>query len=144
MKKNLLFVIDSLDIAGAEKSLVTLLNLLDYTKYSVDLQLFAYGYELEKLIPKEVNLLKPLNYTKFSKLTLKNEMKQALFKEKWNMLIARFSYSINIRKGKHSNPKKAIIFWEKVARVIENNPKIYDVAISYAQGVPTYYVTDKV
>ena len=29
-KKRLLFVIDSLNVGGAEKSLVTLLNLLDY------------------------------------------------------------------------------------------------------------------
>ena len=31
MKKKLLFVIESLDVAGAEKSLVTLLSLLDLT-----------------------------------------------------------------------------------------------------------------
>ena len=45
MKKRLLFVIESLVCAGAEKSLVTLLNLLDYSKYEVDLQLFSYGGE---------------------------------------------------------------------------------------------------
>jgi len=106
--------------------------------------LLAYGQELEKLIPKEVNLLEPLKYTIFSKLTLKIAMKQALFSGDWRMLIARFSYSVKIRRGKYSNPEKAIIFWEKVAKVIENNPKKYDVAISYAQGVPTYYITDKV
>ena len=35
MKKKLLFVIDSFECAGAEKSLVTLLSLLDYSKYNV-------------------------------------------------------------------------------------------------------------
>ena len=43
MKKKICFIIDSLSIGGAEKSLVTLLNLLDYDKYDVDLQLFAGG-----------------------------------------------------------------------------------------------------
>jgi|SRR5690625_115405 len=143
-KKKLLFVIDSLDIAGAEKSLVTLLRLLDYTKYSVDLQLFSYGNKLEKLIPKEVNLLEPLKYTKYSKLNFKNSLKQVIFKGKLNMLIARISYSIKIRIGKYSNPQKAIIYWKKITSVIEKNPKKYDIAISYAQGVPTYYVIDKI
>ena len=49
--KKLLFAIESLGIGGAEKSLVTLLNLLDYTTYEVDLQLFSYGGELEKMLP---------------------------------------------------------------------------------------------
>ena len=66
MKKNIIFVIDSLHCAGAEKSLITLLSLLDYSVYNVDLQLFGYGGVLEELIPKEVNLLKPLKYTTFT------------------------------------------------------------------------------
>ena len=66
MKKNILFVIDSLHCAGAEKSLTTLLSLLDYSKYNVDLQLFGYGGELEEIVPREVNILPPLDYTKFT------------------------------------------------------------------------------
>ena len=59
-KKKLLFVIDSLGIGGAEKSLVTLLNLMDYTQCEVHLQTFASGGEFEQLLPKEVCLLPPL------------------------------------------------------------------------------------
>ena len=54
-----------------EKSLITLLSLLDYSVYNVDLQLFGYGGVLEELIPKEVNLLKPLKYTTFTELNIK-------------------------------------------------------------------------
>ena len=61
MKKRLLFVIDSLPCAGAEKSLVTLLSRLDYEKYEVDLQLFAYGWTLDELVPKQVNFLTAIN-----------------------------------------------------------------------------------
>src|SRR5699024_9772377 len=42
------------------------------------------------------------------------------------------------------NPQKAIVFWESTQNVIEENPKEYDIAISYAQGIPTYYVADRV
>lgn len=38
--KNILFVMPSLGSGGAEKSLVNLLNLIDYEKYAVDLLLF--------------------------------------------------------------------------------------------------------
>ena len=36
MKKRLLFIEESLDIGGAEKSLITLLSLIDYNKYDID------------------------------------------------------------------------------------------------------------
>src|SRR5690625_1976608 len=144
MKKSLLFVIDSLDTAGAEKSLVTLLSLLDYSKYAVDLQLFAYGHALETIVPKEVNVLKPIKYTTFAKRSLKESLKRAVINGEYKMFISRFKYSSKIRQRKYSNPQKAIIFWKSTSSVIENNPKIYDIAISYAQGVPTYYVAEKV
>lgn len=144
MKKSLLFVIDSLDTAGAEKSLVTLLSTLDYSKYAVDLQLFAYGHPLEALVPKEVNILVPLKYTTFTMLSLKESLKHVAVNGELNMLISRLKYSTSIRQKKYSNPQKAMIFWQSVSRVIESNPKTYDIAISYAQGVPTYYVAEKV
>lgn len=144
MKKNILFVIDSLDTAGAEKSLVTLLSLLDYSKYTVDLQLFAYGHALEALVPNEVNILKPIKYTTFTKLGLKQSLKHAVVKGEYKMLISRLKYSTKIRQRKYSNPQKAMIYWKSASSVIEDNSKRYDIAISYAQGIPTYYVAEKV
>ncbi|MCR8925006.1 glycosyltransferase [Priestia megaterium] len=144
MKKKLLFVIDSLDVAGAEKSLVTLLSLLDYSKYYVDLMLFAHGTTLENLVPKEVTILKPLKYTEFTKLNLKESLLYSLKSGNYKMFYSRIKYSVGIRRKKCGNIKKARIFWESVSSVIENNPKEYDIAISYAQGIPTFYVADKV
>ena len=39
-KRNILFIMSSLRNGGAERSLVNLLQLLDYDKYNVDLLLF--------------------------------------------------------------------------------------------------------
>ena len=144
MKKNILFVIDSLVCAGAEKSLVTLLSLIDYSKYDVDLQMFAYGRPLDELVPKEVNILKPFKYTTFLEAGLAESLKGCLKDKKIKMLNARLKYSIAIRKGKFSNATKARLYWENVSNVIENNSKKYDIAISYAQGVPTFYVAEKI
>ncbi|MEQ2525826.1 glycosyltransferase [Robertmurraya yapensis] len=143
-KQQLLFVIDSLDCAGAEKSLVTLLSLLNYSKYSVDLVLFAHGKVLEELVPKEVNIIKPLEYTRFANLKINDAIVYSFKNRNIKNLIARAKYSYRIRRGKYSNAQKARIFWESVANVFEENPKHYDVAISYAQGIPTFYVADKV
>ena len=57
MKKKILFIMDSLKIGGAEKSLITILNMFDYGKYEVDLYLFSHTGEFYNMIPKEVNVI---------------------------------------------------------------------------------------
>ena len=143
-KESILFVIDSLHCAGAEKSLTTLLSLLNYSKYDVDLQLFGYGGALEELVPKEVNILKPMEYIKFSSLSTKNAVIKSLKNMNFKMLSSRLRFSLAIRKNNYSNAQKARVYWQKVSNVIEKNNKEYDIAISYAQGVPTFYVAEKV
>lgn len=46
-----------MEIGGAEKALLGLLGVFDYTKYNVDLFLYHHEGELMQFIPKEVNLL---------------------------------------------------------------------------------------
>ena len=137
-KKSLLFVIDSLGIGGAEKSLVTLLNLLDYSRYEVDLQLFAYGGVFERFLPKDVNLLPPLDYVKFLSFPL------------WRQLLCPkmcgvgFTYSIKIRKNNLNHSDRARIYWDTIGECISMSDRLYDVAIGYGQNIPTFYVMDKV
>src|SRR5699024_10639141 len=111
-------------------------------KYSVDLVLFAHGGELEKLVPAEVNMLPPIEYTSFSNLSLKHAVVDTLKNRKYKMLISRVKFSAALRKQTCSNAQKARMYWQQAASVIEHNAKEYDVAISYAQGVPTFYTAD--
>ncbi len=135
MKKKLLFVIDSLRAAGAEKSLITFLSLLDYDKYEVDLQLFSYGGEFERYLPKEVKSLPPFRYVNYL-----NENPLSNFK----MLLSRIGYSLSIRLGEQSIKSTARKFWKYISPCIERNIKNYDAAIAYGQCLPTFYVVDKV
>ena len=137
-KKHLLFTIDSLTIGGAEKSLVTLLNLLDYSRYEVDLQLFAYGGAFTKFIPKEVNILPPLNYSKFISSPLRKQLLCPF------MLWRRIKFSILLRKSGLSHADKAYLYWRTIGKYIEKSTVKYDIAIAYAQGVPTFYIIDKI
>ena len=56
-KKKLLIATVSLGIGGAEKSLVNLLNILDYNRYDVDLLMFKRWGELMAQIPQNVNVI---------------------------------------------------------------------------------------
>lgn len=145
MKKKLLFVIDSLVCAGAEKSLISLLHQLDYEKYEVDLQLFGYGGEFEKYIPEQVTLLEPLSYMCFFKEGIWWQIKDALWKGKWKELKSKMIYSWLLRTVPDlNNAAIARLFWEKSKNCIFPTSKHYDCAIAYAQAVPTFYVADKV
>lgn len=145
MKKKLLFVIDSLVCAGAEKSLISLLHQLDYEKYEVDLQLFGYGGEFEKYIPEQVTLLEPLSYMRFFKEGIWRQIKDALWNRKWKELKSKMIYSWLLRTVPNlNNAAIARLFWEKSKDCIFPTSKHYDCAIAYAQAVPTFYVVDKV
>lgn len=141
MKKKLLFVIESLTLGGAEKSLVTLLNLLDYSKYDVDLLLFAQGGAFQKLLPEEVNLLPIPEYFAYTSIPWSKpaeKMKQP------GMLLAQLRYSAALRIGKHNHIEKAVMLWESSRNCFRTMEQEYDVAIAYAQGVPTFFVAEKV
>lgn len=141
MKKQLLFVIESLTLGGAEKSLVTLLNLLDYSKYEVDLLLFAQGGAFQQLLPKEVNLLPIPDYFAYNAIPWSKAGRK--LKEPGKML-AQLRYSVALRTGKHNHIEKAVLLWQASHRCFDMLPKEYDVAIAYAQGVPTFFVAEKV
>lgn len=57
MKKRIFIAMHYLEIGGAETSLIGLLHSFDYSKYEVDLFLYAHRGELMRYIPKEVRLL---------------------------------------------------------------------------------------
>lgn len=81
MKKDILFVIPSLGVGGAEKALVNLLNIMDYDKYNVDLFIFEHNTVFMKFVPEQVNILSlPQDYIDFS-MSLGKSIK-ALLKKK--------------------------------------------------------------
>lgn len=140
--KKILFVINSLTIGGSEKSLVSLLNTLDYSKYSVDLLMIKKGEEFDKYIPKQVNVLKVPEYYQYLHNTLK--IKSIIKKVRYS--ICRYKCSIELRiNGKIKNKiNNQQIFYKNQKSILDLLPDEYDVAIAYAQGFPTYFIVDKV
>ncbi len=129
MKKQLLFVIDSLGSGGAEKSLISLLPLIDYTRFIVDLVIFDRGGVYEKYLPREVNIF---DYQLYQK-NLWGQIKKVLCH-------ALLSPQLRLNKKRHG----AEIHWRTMYRFYHDFPGEYDAAIAYQQGVPTFFVATKV
>ena len=124
MKRTILFMIDSLNCGGAEKSLVSLLPLLNYSKYDVDLMITRRGGVFEGFIDSRVKIV---NFSEQQKVI-------AVF--------ARFLFSLllRIRKNIHAAELK----WSSTCWSYKPLKKEYDVAIAYQQGFPTYFIAKKV
>lgn len=139
--KSLLFVIDTLNFGGAEKSLVSLLNTIDYSKYTVDLLIFKRGGELEEFLPKEVKILDSPKYFKF----INGEKKYSKV-EGIKFLLYRLRTSLNLRINKCRKVRKhnEQVVYFSLKKILKLNMKKYDTAIAYSQGMPTYFVGDLV
>ena len=140
MKKKLLFVIDSLNIGGAEKSIVSLLNLIDYSKYEIDFLLFKKDGDLRKYVPNQVNMLPIPEYFQY----ISNENIPV------NKSILYFYYriktTVHLRINEYKNHvlhSEQVVF-RSLEKIIAPAQKKYDVAIAYSQGMPTYFVANKV
>lgn len=119
--KKIVFVIESLHLGGAEKSLVTLLQNLDYSKFQVDLILFKTGGLFFGQLPANV------------KVIIQTPPQLSIF-ERAHYYLLRI---LNLAKLHNAQ-----LFWKVIANKF--NPKIiqYDIAIAYNQGFATYYVSD--
>ena len=142
MKKRILFVIDSLNSGGAEKSLISLLSLLDYEKYEVNLLTFKDGGLYEALLNRNVNRIPSLDIFN----VMCKSIKELLRNKEYEEVLWRVKASIDLRyKIKFTNIKHGSqAFWPSLRKRIKNLDKEYDVAIAYSQGTPTYYVAEKV
>lgn len=139
--KNILFVIDSLTCGGAEKSLISLLNNIDYSIYNIDVLLFKRGGEFEEFLPKKVNLLDIPDYFKFLNGQYKGNKKNKI-----KYVVHRIGTSLglrinNIRRKKiHSEQ----VVYKAIKNILQPLNKKYDIAVAYNQGFPTYFVSEKV
>jgi glycosyltransferase involved in cell wall biosynthesis len=118
MKKKVLFVIESLNLGGAEKSLVSLLHNLDYKNLDVSLMLFSRNGFFEKFCPAQVKIINGQTV----KLSL------------WNRIRYKICRIFNF--GKLHN---AQLFWKIIHSQFIPYEENYDIAIAYNQGFATYY-----
>lgn len=132
MKKNILILMPSMFIGGAERSLIGLLDSIDYTKYNIDLFLNRHEGEFLNLIPDKVNLLPQIDaYTNFDR-----PIKDVLFSKNFKYGIARLKAKSdmikNIKLGNEHNVWSSLQFISnRLTPLLPNIDKEYDLAINF-------------
>lgn len=138
--KNILFVMPSLGSGGAEKSLVNLLNLIDYEKYAVDLLLFKREGLFLSQIPKEVRLLQPTDSLQYA-YKIDRGMFSSVSGVKAGILRGTSTFICKCLYKENARQQRWIKFYKRYLPNLEDE---YDIAIGFLEGDASYYVIDKV
>jgi len=145
MHKRIFIAIHYLEIGGAERSLIGLLNALDYSKYAVDLFVYQHRGEFMSLIPKQVNLLPEIG----SYAAIEKPLKEALVEGHFGVVIGRlFARWKGKRFAKKHRGKESIAVFQYIhSYIVTFLPSLYkygeyDLAMSFL--IPHNIVKDKV
>ncbi len=146
MKKKVLIVSHFMEIGGAERALLGLLNGFDYQKYDVSLFLFRHEGGLMNLIPEEVNILPTIEEYTMLACPIASVIKEHHFLIATSRVFGKCAskvYNLIHRYGESS--EVAIEYSHKFTKwcmpEIEPN-KTFDLAISFL--TPHYFVSEKV
>lgn len=141
MRKKILFVMPGLYGGGAEKSLINLLNLLDYSNYEVDLLLFKHEGLFLGQVPKEVNVMPIPISLKYSFAPLDKEALKNIEAIKAGIIrIIGTAFSKLFYKKREKQARWEYFYIFSIKKLKGQ----YDVALAYLQGESSYYVIDKV
>ena len=149
MKKKILFVINTMGRAGAEKCLMSMLKYMDKDKYDISLfsvinrgEMFDYVPEGVKVLnenPCSLSVLDKQAKKELAKLILKNGFRKGYFFKEAEYLWKMISYQ---RKRGEIDFKK--LFWKLLSDHAPKQTETYDLAVAYIQGAATYYVMDHI
>lgn len=147
--KRILFVINTLGGAGAEKALLELLQRFPQEEYEIDLYVLLDQGELIRQIPPHIRIL---NREVQAVSVLSKEGKQQLNKHVMKRLLVNgallknFGYLVKntlqmVKNGKLLSDK---LLWRVMSDSGQKLEKSYDIAVAYLEGGSTYYVHDHV
>jgi len=142
MKKKLLFIIPSLSAGGGEKSLVTLLSQLDYSRYEADLFLLHHEGLFMDFLPGEVRVLSlPESYRSFAQ-PLARSVLHYLGRGRLSLAASRLLFALVSRMAGTSRSEQ--LNWKRLSRVLPALPGSYDVAVGFLEKTSNYFCVDKV
>ena len=147
--KKILFVINTMGTAGAEKALIELLRKTDKTEYEISLFVLTNQGELISSLPKGVKLLnRDFDTTsvleKKGRANLTKTCVKSLFDK--GQIITKLPYILRafmtMLKNKRIMPDK--LLWRVLSDGAEVFDTQFDLAVAYIEGGSTYYVADHV
>lgn len=144
MKKKVLIASFDLAIGGVERSLIGLLNSIDYQKYEIDLMLFKHEGEFFSLLPEGPNLL-PENpaYSTFRK-SISQIIREGRYPIAVSRIFAKYISGIKGKMMKVEEPGYLTIQygWELTRPFLPELSKEYDLAIGFLW--PHHFIGEKV
>jgi len=139
MKKNILIVANTLDIGGIERSLISLLQSIDFNKYNVDL-LIKSGGIFQKYIPSEVNIIESPEFYKWIFLPKKNIINAFIGSIGLNLNFMRFIFYISKGLIIKNMGKARQQLMESCIHALPSIDSNYDVAIDYTGGLKSLVI----
>lgn len=145
MKKQIFIMSHAMELGGAERSLLGLLDAFDTDKYDVDLFLLRHEGELMPHIPEKINLLSQVkSYTVLARPMI-NTLKEGHIVLTSARLLAKIAARMYDKKHSYTDSGVALEYSHKFTAPFmpQISPyKEYDVAISFL--TPHYFVAEKV
>lgn len=149
MKKKILFVINTMGRAGAERALIALMNALPPEKYDISLLSLINRGEMFLQVPNHIHVInkKPdprsvLN-TGGKIALIKTVLTCFFYKGKGFLLIPYLIKNFMAQiKAKKIQPDK--LLWRILAQGTPAPKETYDLAVAYLEGASTYFVADSV
>lgn len=145
MKKKILIVGLSMEVGGAERALLGLLNEISTDEYDVDLFLQRHVGEFMQYIPPNINLLDEIEeYTNLA-VPMKKLLKKRKYKFVIGRLVAKFKskrFNKKIKNFKYANAVELEYshkYTKKLMPMISN--ECYDLVISFCS--PHYFAYEK-
>lgn len=140
-----LFVLEQLNIGGPQKSLLGMMENIDFEKHEIDVLLMQNEGKLAQYMDNRVNVLNapeiidaftfPVNRVKKSLMTF------------WHVGGIRLFFDALILLVKHTVTKNCMNvqrqkFWVRNKKYLPELEKEYDIAFGYSPVMSTYYVAD--
>ncbi len=141
--KKVLFVIPTLRVGGAEKSLVTLLGAMDPAHCQVELLLFEAGGPLQQEVPDWVRIREADPVTRAMTLEMRFYLKGLLQSGKFGPALSRM-YISAASAFQRKTGRRPLFSWGVVEKHIPRVEGRYDVAVGYLEGFADFFVLDKV
>lgn len=147
--KKILFVINTLGGAGAERTLLQMLKQFDPAEYEVSLYVLLGQGEIIHEIPASV---KVLNRQYSDTSVLSEAGKKELARHVWRRLWRRGSVFRNagylakhgLAMLRHNKMAPDKLLWKVMSDSGDVLPETYDLAVAYLEGGSTYFVHDHV
>lgn len=142
--KSVLIASYDMEVGGVERSLISMLENIDYDVYDVDLMLYKHQGDFMSLISEKVHLLDELQPYATFRSSIREIIKEKYYGIAFSRILSKLLAGLfgKIRRIAEPGYYQMQLMWKLALPFLPKADKEYEVAISYLW--PHYFVADKV